>query len=192
MAQRRVVDADGLPAVEPVRPSPPFPPRQRPQHSAAAAWPIMSPPGALPLRATTYQLTATMAATALPAPSHTAARRLRCVRASSKPSSAVSAAAPEASLVTTVEGPVTCSASPSMGSEANQWDEWLEASYSNDSYLAGAPTTSSRLLGSSRRQRGAPRTPTSRAPRPSDSPRRVFRVETRPGCWACRTGASSS
>ena len=47
----------------------------------------MSPPGAAPLTAATYQLTATMAATALPAPSHTAASRRRCVRASSTTSS---------------------------------------------------------------------------------------------------------
>ena len=43
----------------------------------------MSPPGAPPLRATTYQLTATIAATALPAPSHTAASRHLWMRASS-------------------------------------------------------------------------------------------------------------
>ena len=80
----------------------------------------MSPPGALPpWPTTTYQLTATMAATALPAASHTAASRRRCVRVSSKPFSAESVADREVPLSTSMEGSVMSSALASMENEAS-------------------------------------------------------------------------
>ena len=91
-------------------------------YDAVAAWPIMSPPGGRPpLANTAYQLTPTMAASALPAASQTAASRRRWVRRSSTSFSPASEAGAGASAATpTGDGPVGFSASASMGQEASR------------------------------------------------------------------------
>ena len=75
--------------------------------------------GSAAIGPTTYQLTATMAATALPAPSQTAASRHLWVRASSTSFSSVDG--DDVSVVTPVEDvSVSCSTSASMGWEASR------------------------------------------------------------------------